>query len=58
MKVELCSENALDYVKVALAIETLAYHNKDYLSNNLHATSAISEEVQALLTKAVALSIK
>lgn len=56
MKTEFYSDKPIDYVRVALAIETLAYHNKNYLSKNLQDNSKISEEVQALLTKAIELS--
>ena len=45
----------MDYVRVALAIETLAYHNKNYLSRDLADNAKISEEIQALLQKAIAL---
>lgn len=45
--------NSMEYVRVAFAIETLAYYNKNYLSKNLQDNSKISEEVQALLAKAI-----
>lgn len=50
------SANPMDYVRIALAIETLAYHNKDYLSKNLQDNSKNSEEIQALLIEAIKLS--
>lgn len=53
---EFYSDNPMDYVRVALAIETLAYHNKNNLSNNIHDNSKISEEIQKLLTEAIKLS--
>lgn len=46
-------EDKMDYVKIALAIETLAYHNKDYLSPELHDNSVLSEEIQCLLRQAI-----
>ena len=49
----LYSSNPMDYVRVALAIETLAYHNKNYLSKNLSDDAKISEEIQALLIEAI-----
>lgn len=52
-KTEIYSDNPMDYVRVALAIETLAYHNKNYLDKNLRDNSKISEEVQALLVAAL-----
>jgi hypothetical protein len=55
MKTDFTSDNPIEYIKVALAIETLAYHNKNYLSPNLHDNSKISKEIQALLTKAIEL---
>lgn len=43
-----------EYIRVALAIETLAYHDKNYLDRYLAKSDArISEEVQALLTEAL-----
>lgn len=50
------SGNSMDYVRIAYAIETLAYHNKDYLSKNLQDDSKISEEIQALLIEAIKLA--
>lgn len=45
-----------EYIRVALAIETLAYHDKNYLDSCLAKSNArISEEVQALLTEALRL---
>ena len=54
-QIEFYSSNSTDYVRVALAIETLAYYDKNYLSKNLQDNSKISEEVQALLAKAIGL---
>ena len=50
---EMYSDNPMDYVRVALAIETLAYHNKNYLDKSIKDSSKISEEIQALLSKAL-----
>ena len=45
-----------EYIRVALAIETLAYHDKNYLDSCLAKNDAkISEEVQSLLTEALRL---
>lgn len=45
----------IDYVRIALAIETLAYHDKNYLDRVLATNNAkISETVQALLREAEA----
>ena len=49
-------ENPMEYVRVALAIEILAYHHKDYLNKNFRDNSKISEEIQALLTEAIKLA--
>lgn len=44
---------AIDYVRIALAIETLAYHDKNYLDRTLaHSDAKISETVQDMLRKA------
>jgi hypothetical protein len=56
MKTNFYSSNPMDYVRVALAIETLAYHDKNYLSKNLQDNSMISEAVQALLNEALKLT--
>mgnify|MGYP000847879551 CR=1 FL=1 len=43
-------------IRVALAIETLAYHDKNYLDSCLAKSDVrISEEVQSLLTEALRL---
>ena len=37
-------KNPMDYVRIALAIETLAYHDKNYLTSTLaKSNAAISE---------------
>lgn len=51
--IDIYSTEAEDYVRVALAIETLAYHNKDLLSDRLQDDSKISEQIQGLLTEAI-----
>lgn len=56
MKTEFYSDKSVDYIRMALAIETLAYHDKNYLNKNLQNNSKISEEVQALLIKAIELT--
>lgn len=45
-----CKEKS-EYVRVALAIETLAYHNKNYLWTG--DDCKISEEMQAILSEAL-----
>ena len=43
-----------EYIRVALAIETLAYHDKNYLDSRLAKSDArISEEVRSLLIEAL-----
>lgn len=44
-------KDKMDYIRIALAIETLAYHNKNYLWTGDDAK--ISEEIQALLFEAL-----
>lgn len=51
--IEIVSEDPYDYIKVALAIETLAYHNMNYLDKTLNDPKSISEEIQFLLTQAL-----
>ena len=51
---ECVCKTAEEYVRVALAIETLAYHDKNYLDGTLAKNNArISEEVQACLSEAL-----
>lgn len=45
------SDNPMDFVKCALAIETLAYHNKNFLQYSDN--KSISEQVQILLERAL-----
>lgn len=51
MKTEIVSNNPMDYVMCALAIETLAYHNKGFLC--CQDNKLISEQVQSLLKEAI-----
>lgn len=50
------SDDPMDYVKVALALETLAYHNKNYLDRVMCCEAKRSVEMQWLLTEAIRLS--
>ena len=45
------SNNSMDYVRCALAIEVLAYHNKNFLRYS--DDKSISEQVQQLLEQAL-----
>lgn len=45
------SNNPMDYVECALALEVLAYHNKNFLAYN--DDKSISEQVQILLNQAL-----
>lgn len=45
------SDNPMDFVKCALAIEVLAYHNKNFLQYNDN--KSLSEQVQILLEQAL-----
>lgn len=57
MYVEIVSDDPMDYVKVALSLETLAYHNKGFLGMPLsNDNGKFSEQIQWLLQKAVELS--
>lgn len=53
IKTDFYSTDPLDYVRAALAIETLAYCDKNYLSNDLKDNVNISKEVQALLAAGI-----
>lgn len=53
MKTDFYSDNPMDYVRVALATETLAYHNKNYLDKSINDNCKISEEIQSLLIAAL-----
>lgn len=54
--IDFYSSDPMDYVRVALAIETLAYHNKNFLSSVIKDNAKLSEEIQALLTEAIRLA--
>lgn len=43
----------MEYIEVALALETLAYHNKNYLCHELCDNKNFSEEIQWLLHRAL-----
>ena len=47
------SNDPMDYVKVALALETLAYHNKNYLDSVMCCDAKRSVETQYLLKTAI-----
>lgn len=53
IKTDFWSSDPLDYIRAALAIETLAYCNKNYLSSELKDNAKISKEVQALLAAGI-----
>lgn len=42
-----------EYVRVALAIETIAFHDKNYLDHIVCNDGLRSQEIQALLTEAL-----
>lgn len=42
-----------EYIEVALALETLAYHNKNYLDSYFCDNCNLSEEMQLLLLEAI-----
>lgn len=50
---EMVDKDPWEYVRVALAIETLAYHNKNYLDHIVCNDGLRSQEIQALLTEAL-----
>lgn len=46
-------KTAKEYIEVALALETLAYHNKNYLDSYFCDNCNLSEEMQLLLLEAI-----
>jgi hypothetical protein len=54
--IDMHSSDPMEYVRVALALETLAYHNKDFLNSSIRDNAALSEEVQSLLIQALVLA--
>ena len=49
----IAGDSASDYIEVALALEVLSYHNKNYLNNAMCDNCKRSEEMQWLLREAV-----
>lgn len=47
------SPDPMDYIRVALALETLAYHNKNYLGAELQDDINFNEKIQTLLINAI-----
>ena len=47
------SKDPTDYIRAALAIETLAYLNKGYLGKGVRDNDTMSLEIQSLLIKAL-----
>ena len=47
------SDDPTDYIRVALAIETLAYYNKNYLDTSIKDNCTISREIQSLMIEAL-----
>lgn len=46
-------ETAKEYIEIALALEVLAYHNKNYLDSYFCDDCSLSEEIQLLLLEAI-----
>lgn len=46
-------KTAKEYIEVALALETIAYHNKNYLDSYFCDNCNLSEEMQLLLLEAI-----
>lgn len=44
---------AKEYIQIALALETLAYHNKNYLDKMMCNDAILSKEIQLLLMEAI-----
>lgn len=46
-------DTAKEYIEVALALETLAYHNKNYLDSMMCEDAKRNEEVRLLLLESL-----
>lgn len=46
-------KTAKEYIEVALALEVLAYHNKNYLDSYFCDDCNLNEEIQLLLLEAI-----
>lgn len=46
-------KTAKEYIEIALALETLAYHNKNYLDSYMCNDAHLSEEIRLLLIEAL-----
>lgn len=46
-------KTAREYIEVALALETLAYYNNNYLTSYMCSNCNLSEEIQLLLLEAI-----
>lgn len=51
------SKEPKDYIEVALALETLAYHNKNYLSKSINDNCNLNLEIRHLLSEALDLML-
>lgn len=51
--VGIVSNDPMDYVKIALSLEMLAYHNKNYLDSVMCCDAKRSVEIQYLLKTAI-----
>ena len=50
---ETVCQTAKEYIQIALALETLSYHNKNYLDKMMCNDAILSEEIQILLMEAI-----
>lgn len=46
-------KTAQEYIEIALALETLAYHNKNYLDSYMCNDTHLNEEIRLLLVEAL-----
>lgn len=46
-------KTAEEYIEVALSLETLAYHNKNYLDSYMCDNAHLNEEIRLLLLEAL-----
>ena len=46
-------KTAREYIEISIALETLAYHNKNYLDSYMCDNAHLNEEIRLLLLEAI-----
>ena len=52
-KIGIVSKDPKDYIEVAIALETIAYHNKNYLLKSVSDNCNLNIEIRHLLNEAL-----